>query len=72
MVDRSQSVVRLEAEVREILGDRASEWLVRPSKLLDGLTPAEVAKTPAGKRVVLHELKRTSKPLREAMTTKRV
>jgi hypothetical protein len=66
-----QNLAELEIEARELLGDHASEWLVRPSSLLDGMTPAEVAATAAGKRVVLHELKRMAIPLRAAMSKKR-
>jgi hypothetical protein len=68
----SQSLLSVEAEVREVLGDRASEWMHRPSKLLDGMTPAEVATTPAGKRIVLHELHRAAIPLRAAFLTRGV
>lgn len=67
----SRSLETLESEAREILGDRAQEWMQRPSKLLDGMTPAEVAMTPAGKRVVLHELKRAAIPLRAALSKAR-
>ena len=71
-MDRSHSPISLEREARELLGDGASEWLVRPSKLLDGMTPAEVATTPVGKQAVLTELKRASKPLREALVNQLV
>jgi hypothetical protein len=33
----------VEAGAREVLGDRASEWMVKPTKLLDGMVPAELA-----------------------------
>jgi len=64
MSSHSQSLVALEALVRQILGDRASEWLVKPSKLLDGMTPAELAATPEDRQVVLQDLRRAAIPLR--------
>lgn len=72
MYGPSRSLLSLELEARELLGDGASEWIVRPSKLLDGMTPAEVATTPEGEQAVLGELKRAAKPLREALAKKRV
>ena len=66
-----QNLADLEVEAREVLGDRASEWLVKPSRLFDGMTPAEVAVTPAGTRVVIHELRRVAVPLRKALLGKR-
>ena len=70
MPQRAQSLAELEAEAREFLGDRASEWIAKPSRLLDGMTPAEVATTPAGRRIVIHELRRAAVPLRQAMLRK--
>jgi len=70
MPSHSQSLAILEAEARQILGERASEWLVKPSKLLDGMIPAEFATTPEGLRVVLHELRRAAIPLRAAIGDK--
>jgi len=60
------SLVRLgvEAEARQVLGDRASDWMVRPSRLLDGLAPADLATSPEGARAVLHELRKASTQLR--------
>jgi hypothetical protein len=71
MDKQSQNLADLEAEARELLGDRTSEWLAKPSRLLDGMTPAEVAVTPAGKRVVLHELRRAARPLQAAAKRRR-
>ena len=56
----------VEAEARKLLGEGAAEWMVRPSKVLDGMMPAELATTPEGAHVVLHELRRASEPLRLA------
>jgi len=67
---KPQNLVELEIEAREMLGDHASDWLVKPSRLLDGMTPLEVATTPAGKRVVLYELRRGAVPLRAAILKK--
>jgi hypothetical protein len=53
-------LVGVASEARKLLGDRASEWMVTPSRLLDGMTPAELARSPEGARVVLHELRRAS------------
>lgn len=57
----------VEAEAREALGDEASDWMTKPSRLLDGIAPAELATSPEGARVVLHELRRASKPLKVAL-----
>jgi uncharacterized protein (DUF2384 family) len=54
----------VEIEARKVLGDRASEWMRKPSKLLDGMTPAELANSSEGARVVLLELDRAKTPLR--------
>jgi uncharacterized protein (DUF2384 family) len=69
---RPESLTDLEAEARDVLGDQASEWIVRPSRLLDGMTPAEVATTPAGARVVIHELRRAAVPVKAAMKKRRL
>jgi uncharacterized protein (DUF2384 family) len=63
--------VAVETEARKILGDQAPEWMARPSKLLDGMAPAELAGSPEGARVVLHELRRQTARLRAARPRKR-
>jgi uncharacterized protein (DUF2384 family) len=70
MVDRTVTLLRVEAEAREVLGDGASEWMVRPSKLLDGMAPAELAGSQEGARVVLMELERARRPLQAALKKK--
>jgi len=40
--------------------------MVTPSRLLDGMTPAELATSPEGARVVLHELRRASATIETA------
>ena len=70
MADRKHNLLRVEAEAREVFGDRASEWMVKPSKLLDGMVPAELAGSQEGARVVLIELERASTPLQTAMRKK--
>jgi len=70
-MSRDEALVCVEAEARRILGDRASEWMTRPSKLLDGLAPAELATSPEGARVVLHELRQESTLLKAARSRKR-
>jgi hypothetical protein len=54
------ALVGVASEARTLLGDRASEWMVTPNRMLDGMTPAELATSPEGARVVLHELRRFS------------
>jgi len=54
------SLVGVASEARRLLGDRASKWMVTPSRSLDGMTPAELATSPEGARVVLYELRRVS------------
>ena len=60
------------AEARKILGDQADDWMQRPSKLLDGMTPADLARSEDGARVVLLELQRAKTPLKAAVRTRRV
>jgi len=57
------TVLQVENEARKVLGDRAFEWMRKPSKLLDGMAPAEVATSREGARVVLVELDRARTPL---------
>src|SRR5216683_5298127 len=47
------TVLHVENEARKVLGDRAFEWMRKPSKLLDGMAPAEVATSREGAQVVL-------------------
>lgn len=63
-------LLNVEAEARDALGDRASKWMVKPSKLLDGMAPAELATSHEGAQVVLIELERASKPLRVVLRMK--
>ena len=63
------TVLQVENEARKVLGDRALEWMRKPSKLLDGMVPAEVATSREGARVVLVELNRARTPL-QAMVGK--
>ncbi|HMK67622.1 MAG TPA: antitoxin Xre/MbcA/ParS toxin-binding domain-containing protein [Stellaceae bacterium] len=64
MSDRESALMSVEAEARKLLGDGAAEWMVRPSKVLDGMMPAELATSPEGATVVLHELRRVVPSLR--------
>jgi uncharacterized protein (DUF2384 family) len=68
---KREALLRVEAEAREVFGDRASEWMGKPSKLLDGMAPAELASSQEGARVVLIELERARTPLQAAMRKKR-
>ena len=56
MVAHNEALMGIESEARKIFGDNTAEWMTRPSRLLDGMAPAELAITPEGARVVLHEL----------------
>jgi uncharacterized protein (DUF2384 family) len=71
MADRKRTLLRVEAEAREVFGDRAPEWMVKPSKLLDGISPADLARSQEGARVVLIELERAKTPLQAAMRKNR-
>jgi uncharacterized protein (DUF2384 family) len=64
---RSLNLLGVEAEARKVLGDGASVWMVKPSRLLDGMTPADLATSPDGARAVLHELRQASAPLKASM-----
>ena len=64
MKDRSLVLLGVEAEARKVLGDGASVWMVKPSRLLDGMAPAELATSPDGARAVLHELRQASTALK--------
>ena len=61
----------VEAEVRKVLGDLATEWMNRPSKLMDGMAPAELARSKEGARVVLLELDRAETRVRAAVEKRR-
>jgi len=71
VVDRPKALLNVEVEAAKLLGDYASNWLARPSRLLDGMMPAELATSPEGARVVLHELKHAITPLRAERLKKR-
>ncbi len=60
MKDGALVLLGVEAEARRVLCDGASEWMVKPSRLLDGMAPADLATSPEGARAVLHELRRAS------------
>ena len=64
MVDRQRILDSVEAAAQSVLGDRAAEWMVRPNAMFDGMAPAELAVSPEGARVVLHELEQPSTRLR--------
>lgn len=64
MVDRQQILSNVEAAAKSVLGDRAGEWMLRPSAVLDGMAPIELASSPEGARVILHELAQPSTRLR--------
>ena len=68
-MSKPDTVLQVENEARKVLGDRAFEWMRKPSKLLDGMAPAEVATSREGARVVLVELDRARAPL-QAMVGK--
>ena len=52
-MSKPDTVLQVENEARKVLGDRAFEWMRKPSKLLDGMAPAEVATSREGARVVV-------------------
>jgi hypothetical protein len=66
-VDRPKVAPTVKIEVRKVLGDHASDWMARPTRVLDGIAPLELATSPEGARVVLHELSQASTPLGAAM-----
>jgi uncharacterized protein (DUF2384 family) len=66
------TTLEVTVEARKILGDQADDWMQRPSKLLDGMAPADLARSEDGARVVLLELERAKTPLRAAVRTRRV
>ncbi len=70
-MDNQDTARQVEIEVRKVLGDRAAEWMHKPSKLLDGIAPAELARSREGARVVLLELDRAETPLRAAALKRR-
>ncbi len=61
-----ETALHVAAEARKILGDGADAWMQRPSKLLDGMAPADLARSKDGARVVLLELERAKTPLKVA------
>ena len=70
-MSKHDTVVQVENEARKILGDQAFEWMRKPSKLLDGMAPAELANSRDGARVVRLELDRARTPLRAAAGKRR-
>jgi uncharacterized protein (DUF2384 family) len=66
-MSKQDSAQQVEVEVRKVLGDRASDWMHKPSKLLDGMAPAELARSREGARVVLLELDRAEAQIRAAV-----
>ena len=68
---RQDTTQQVEIEVRKVLGDRTAEWMNRPSKLLDGMAPAELAGSREGARVVLLELDRAETPVRASVQKRR-
>ena len=65
------TALHVAAEARKILGDHADVWMQKPSKLLDGITPADLARSKEGARVVLLELERAKTPLKAAARSRR-
>jgi len=63
MSTRTDSLSNVEAEAKKVFGERATSWLYRPHRLLDGMTPHELAQTPEGAWVVLRQLERDPLPL---------
>ena len=63
-MSKHDTVVQVETEARKVLGDHVHEWMRKPSKLLDGMAPADLANSRDGARVVLLELDRAKTPLR--------
>jgi hypothetical protein len=49
-------VSKVEAALREAVGDQAAGLMHRRSKFLGNLSPHEVAQAPGGSRIVLAEL----------------
>ena len=71
MKDRSLVLLGVEAEAQQVLGDGGTDWMARPSKLLDGMAPADLATSPDGARAVIHELRQASVMLRAARQTRK-
>jgi len=46
-------------EVRRLLGDRASDWMLTPNRLFDNLAPCDLMHSPEGVQVVLFEFERS-------------
>ena len=65
------TTLHVAAEARKILGEDADVWMQRPSKLLDGMAPADLARSEDGARVVLLELERAKTPIKAAVRTRR-
>lgn len=63
MTDRDQTLARVAAEAHRVFGDRATDWMTRPNRHLDGMSPADLLASRNGARVVLRELKQASLPL---------
>jgi uncharacterized protein (DUF2384 family) len=64
MKERSLVLLSVEAEAQRLLGNGASAWMAKPSRLLDGMAPADLATSPEGARAVLYELRQASSALK--------
>ena len=71
MKARAVVLLGVEAEAPQVLGDGATDWMVRPRKLLDGMAPVDLPTSPDGGRAALHELWRASVMLKAARQTRK-
>jgi hypothetical protein len=51
----------VETEARAAFGERAEAWLKRANRLLDGMSPRELAAMPGGAAVVLAALRKQAR-----------
>jgi len=61
MPEKNVDANTIEAEARAAFGDRAEAWLKRANRLLDGMSPRELAATPGGAAVVLAALRKQAR-----------
>lgn len=61
MTEEKVDLGTIEAEARAAFGDRAEAWLKRANRLLDGMSPRELAATSGGAAIVLRALRKQAR-----------
>jgi uncharacterized protein (DUF2384 family) len=72
MSDAASRVARVKESAQQVMGDRASAWMIAPNRQLSRLTPQQLAETShGGMQIVLTELERSEVALRTVARRRR-